>query len=170
MLPVWMVKQWSAITGTKHTKEIFMSEELMNLRVSPASKKNFVEVYDMENKEGDLIQYWIVWKSGSVILHDVPVSEYVLYKMGEAEELPDQELETAYCGFETEFEGSWDACDFGYEAYDCKAEIQNLDNTFYDSEELQEEYFDFLEYLESIGFTIVQYNVVLDGELIYEPT
>jgi len=150
-------------------KEIFMSEEVMNLRVSPFNKRSFVEVYDMESADGDLIQYWIVWRSGSVVLLDVPVSEYVLYKMGEAEELPEEELETAYCPFEVEFEGSWDACDFGFDAYDCKPAIQELDNTFYNSDELQEEYFSFLDYLEDLGFNIVQYSVRLDGELEYEP-
>lgn len=145
-------------------------EDVIDIRACPASKKSFIEIYDMEDPDGNMIEYWGVWRSGSVILKEVPVSEFVLFRMGESDGLPTHDLETAYCDFETEFEGSNDMCDWGYNLYEnCKINIEELDNTFHESEELQNEYYTFFDYLENEkGFTIVQYNVRLDGEVEYE--
>ena len=146
--------------------------KVTDVTIYPSCKKSFIEQFFMEDAEGRQIQCWSAWRNGSLVLHDVPVSELVLEKMGEStlfnrsEEFNTEDFPL----FEPEMESCWDQCDFGLDAFNdievygvrVSDFLQEVSNTFYDDDELQSEYWDMFNYLEEgLGFEVQEYSIVI---------
>ena len=150
-----------------------MSEErTIDVTIYPQTKKDFVEQYFMEDAEGRQIQCWTTWRSGSIMLRDVPLSEVVLEKMGESIIFDRDDIFNTedFFDFEPELIESWDQCDFGVDAFNnievygvqVREYIEEAQDSFYANEELQSEYFTMFDYLEeALGFVIQDYSIAI---------
>ena len=143
-----------------------------DVTIYPSVKKSFTEQYFMRDEAGREIQAYSVWRSGSLMLRDVPVSELVLEKMGESSLFNREDVFNSedFPAFEPEFLESYDQCDFGFDVFnnievdgvDVEDYMEEVQSNFYDDEELQEEYWDMFNYLEDgLGFEIVDYSIVI---------
>ena len=152
------------------TKEQFM--EVTDITIYPSCKKSFIEQYFMRDEAGREIQAYSVWRNGSLTLHDVPVSELVLEKMGESFLFDRTEVFNSedFPAFEPEMQSCWDQCDFGFDVInnkevdgvDVEDYMEEVQSNFYEDEELQEEYWDMFNYLEEgLGFEVEEYSILI---------
>ena len=146
--------------------------KVTDVTIYPSMKKSFVEQYFMRDEAGREIQAWSMWRSGSLILRDVPVSELVLEKMGESTLFNRSDIFNSedFPAFEPEMEECYDQCDFGIDVFnnievdgvDVEDYMEEVQEKFYDDEELQDEYWDMFNYLEEgLGFEITDYSIVI---------
>lgn len=146
-------------------------EQYKTYLLSNKYKKSFVEINYYSNGEGKFFQREIGWRSGSMLVCPMNEDEVLLIQRMVDEE-DDFDGVTLTDFEENEFSDTWDGCWEDYSTnQDWSEALEEMQEAFYDDEELCDEYFDFGSYMEEVhGYSMDDSEWFIDGPVLVEET
>ena len=130
-------------------------------------KKSFTEVNEYENEDGQTFTRTILWRTGSVII--TPANQDEVNVLTRAmEEDWDGELSLLDDFEDVEFDSTWDGISEDYESDDIEG-FDEMYESFYEDEELQDNYFGFDSYMEEVhGYDYGESYQYISGSIMVE--